>query len=178
MGGCLSKEETLLFEEGNFEYHTCTAKYRDDVLHVLARAFMSEPVVSARGRKNKKHRVTYHDWVKFVDYWMDHCSTNGMSCIAIDKKLNKVAGAFIVRDLLMKPEGFEKTYSDKKNNLTPWMQFLWHMDKEATKVKKELGEPGKAVDLWFLGVSPEYRGNRIASYLTKGVLDLCRKTTF
>ena len=39
-----------------------------------------------------------------------------------------------------------------------------------TTVKKmpELGEPGKAVDLWFLGVHPDYRGNKIANFLTKG----------
>lgn len=65
--------------------------------------------------------MTYHDWVEFIDYWMDHCSTNGMSCIAIDKKLKTVAGAFIVRDLLMKPKGFEEKYSNPYMNLTPWM---------------------------------------------------------
>ena len=46
------------------------------------------------------------DWIEFVEYWMDHCSTNGMSVIAINTKNHRVAGVFIVRDLLMIPEGF------------------------------------------------------------------------
>jgi len=39
-----------------------------------------------------------------------------------------VAGVFIVRDLLMKPEGFEEKYTSDKKTLTPWMNFLWWMD--------------------------------------------------
>ena len=61
------------------------------------------------------------DWVEFVDYWMDHCSSNGLSVIAVDPKCNRVAGAFIVRDLLMIPEGFDKKYSSDEKTLTPWM---------------------------------------------------------
>ena len=43
------------------------------------------------------------------------------------------------------------------------------MDREATKVVPGLGEQGKAVDLWFLGVHPDYRGNKIANCLTRAV---------
>ena len=89
-----------------------------------------------------------------------------------------MAGVFIVRDLLMVPEGFDIKYSSKEKTLTPWMQFLWHMDREATKKMPELGESGKAVDLWFLGVHPDYRGNKIANSLVKGVLPLCKQKGF
>ena len=58
------------------------------------------------------------------------------------------------------------------------MQFLWHMDRGATKKMPELGESGKAVDLWFLGVHPDYRGNKIANSLVKGVLPLCKQKGF
>jgi GNAT superfamily N-acetyltransferase len=52
------------------------------------------------------------------------------------------------------------------------------MDAEATKKMPELAEPGAAVDFWFLGVHPDYRGNKIANFLTKGVLPLVRKAGF
>ena len=96
----------------------------------------------------------------------------------LDEEKHRVAGVFIVRDLLMVPEGFDVKYSSDTKTLTPWMQFLWHMDKEATKRMPELGESGKAVDLWFLGVHPDYRGNKIANYLVQGVLPLCKKAGF
>ena len=72
----------------------------------------------------------------------------------MDKENCRVASVFIVRDLLMVPPGFDDKY--KSESLSPWMGFLWHMDAEAIKKMVELGEPGKAVDLWFLGVHLDY----------------------
>jgi len=123
-------------------------------------------------------KTEYIDWLEFVDYWMEHCSTNGLSVIALDKENCRVAGVFIVRDLLMVPPGFDDKYKSDAKSLSPWMGFLWHMDSEAIKKMPELGEPGKAVDLWFLGVHPDYRGNKIANYLTKGVMSLLKTSGF
>lgn len=86
-----------------------------------------------------------------------------MSVIAIDETKHCLAGVFIVRDLLMIPKGFKEKYSSNEKTLTPWMNFLWWMDAEATKIIPQLGESGKAVDLWFLGVRPDYRGHGIAN---------------
>lgn len=170
---------TLLFREGDFAYHVLTPKYRDEVHMVLSRAFCTEAVVDALGERVPEMKTTLADWVEFVDYWADHCSENGMSVVALDEKNHRVAGAFIVRDLLMVPEGFDEKYATgSAKTLAPWMQFLWHMDAEATKRMPALGEPGKAVDFWFLGVHPDYRGNRIASFLTKACVPLARKAGF
>ena len=172
------QKSTLLYKVGKFSYHILTPKYRDAALMVLSRAFCTEPVVSALAKIKPEMETKFLDWVEFVDYWMDHCSSNGMSVVALDEKEHRVAGVFIVRDLLMVPPGFDKKYSSDAKTLTPWMQFLWHMDREATKKMPELGHPGKAVDLWFLGVHPDYRGNGIANYLVKGVVPLCAKAGF
>ena len=59
----------------------------------------------------------------------------------------------------------QKPHSMDAKTLTPWMQFLWYMDTEATKIIPQLREKGKAVDLWFLGVHPDYRGRNIANDL-------------
>ena len=40
------------------------------------------------------------------------------------------------------------------------------------------GELGRTVDLWCLGVHPDYRGNRIANFLTKAVLLVLRTSGF
>ena len=74
--------------------------------------------------------------------------------------------------------GFDEMYKSEKKTLSPWMGFLWHMDAEAIKKMPALGEPGKAVDLWFLGVHPDYRGNKIANFLTKGVMSILKTSGF
>jgi len=163
-----------LFSEDGLEYHTLTKTHRDEVLMVLARAFCTEPVVDARGDANPRHKATIKDWIEWVDFWMDHCSTNGLSVVCIDPKAHRIAGAFIVRDLLMTTPGFDETYSSDENVLTPWMQCVWHLDEKATAVQPDIGKPGAAVDLWNLGVHPDYRGRRIASHMTKAVLPLIR----
>jgi hypothetical protein len=147
-----SSTSTLLFKKEGLEYHVLSKKYRDEVLMVLGRAFCSEPIVMKRGLVDARHKASIKDWVEFVDYWMDHCSTNGLSVMCLDPHNHRVAGAFIVRDLLMIPDGFDEKYSNEGNVLTPWMQFLWHMDRKATEVEPGLSEAGAAVDLWFLGV--------------------------
>ena len=167
-----------LFREGKFSYCILTPDYRDAALIVLARAFCSEPVCSAVGEVRPEMKTNLHDWVEFVDYWMDHCASNGLSVIALDVEKSRIAGVFIIRDLLMVPPGFHTKYTSDNKTLTPWMNFLWYMDAEATKKMPELGEVGKAIDLWFLGVLPEYRGNRIASHLTSSVLPMCADAGF
>ena len=43
---------------------------------------------------------------------MDHCASNGFSVICIDEEENRIAGAFIVIDFLMEPEGLENLYNN------------------------------------------------------------------
>jgi ribosomal protein S18 acetylase RimI-like enzyme len=168
----------LPYQQGKFSYRVLTPEYRDEVCMVLSRAFCTEPVCAAVAEIKPEMKTELHDWVEFVDYWMDHCSSNGLSVVCVDEEKHRVAGAFIVRDLLMVPEGFDKKYKSDQKTLSPWMNFLWHMDAKATEVMPELGEQGKAVDFWFLGVHPDYRGNKIANYMTKGILPLVRKAGY
>ena len=118
---CNQFKGPLLFKEGKFSYHILTKENRDACKEVLSIAFCSEPVCSAIAKIKPEMETKLDDWREFVEYWMDHCSSNNMSVIAVDDEKNMVAGAFIVRDLLMKPEGFEEKYSDDKYTLTPWM---------------------------------------------------------
>ena len=64
---------------------------------VLSRAFVTEPVCSAIEEIKPNMKTHLYDWVEFVDYWMDHCSSNQMSVFALDEENHRVAGAFIVR---------------------------------------------------------------------------------
>ena len=57
----------------------------------------------------------------------------------------------------MNPPEFEEKYKNTKKALSPLMGLCWELDAEAMKKMPELEEPGKAVDLWCLGVHPDYR---------------------
>jgi GNAT superfamily N-acetyltransferase len=174
-------DPNFLFREGNFVYKILTPQQRDPALIVLARAFCTEPVVTALGKADPKMDAKLHDWVEFVEHWMDHCSTNGLSVYALDETNHRIAGVFIVRDLFWCPDGFEKSFRhDHSKVLTPWMHFLWDLDAMAGKNFEPLrnAKQGEAVDLWFLGVHPDYRGNRIANSLIRGILPLIKKAGF
>ena len=115
------------------------------------------------------------EFLHFTEYWMDHASTNGMSVVAIDEKDHKVAGALIAVDFSFEPEGFEERYTNEKNNLTPLMSIIWQLDKEAVEKMPELGEKGKTVDFFMLGIHPDYRGRKLASPILKTVTKLAKE---
>merc|ERR1712038_2007200 len=75
----MSNSTTGLFTEGNFTYHVLTPAHKDAAHAVLARAFCSEPACSDVAEVRPDMETEYIDWLEFVDYWMDHCSTNGLS---------------------------------------------------------------------------------------------------
>ena len=79
----------VLFKEGEFTFRILSKEYRDEALVVLSRAFCTEPVCDAIAEIDPKMKTNFLDWVEFVDYWMDHCSTNGMSVVAL-RKLNDI----------------------------------------------------------------------------------------
>ena len=124
-------------------------------------------------------KVELHDWVEYTDYWMDDSISNGMSVAAFDLVSGRLAGAFTVKDTLFCPKGFHEKYSsNEEKKLTFVKNFCWDLDAEATKIMPELGESGKAADLWLLGVHPDFRGNKIAYFLTKAALRLIKKAGF
>jgi len=172
------QSESLLFIQGDFEYHILRPDYKDAAHVVLARAFCTEPVLSELGTRENDWETTFMDWLEFVNFWMEHCSTNGLSVIAISRDDRRVAGVFIVRDLHYMPDGFDEKYKSDDNKLTPWMGFLNQVKDEAFTRKPELLVPGNTVEFWFLGVHPDFRGNKIANYLIKGVLQILPTTGF
>lgn len=173
-------EPEELHREGDLVYKVLTPAHRDATMVLLARAFCTEPVCKAIADRRPEMTTNFLDWIEFIDYWMDHCSTNGLSVIAIDEKNHCLAGAFIVRDLFFFPSGFLEKYGSEKKTLTPWMQFLLHLDKEAQKVYSPLAQAkaGDACDLWFLGVHPDYRGLKIANHLMGLAIPLVKKAGF
>ncbi len=158
-----------VFRDGTLSFRVLGESFRDAACVVLARAFCSEPNVAGR--------ATLLQWFEFVDSWMDHCCANGLSVVAVDEAEHRVAGAFLVRDLAFFPAGFLQRYGSPEAALTPWMQFLLHLDGCAQAKRPELAGQG-IVDLWFLGVHPDYTGRGVANVLMRETLPLVRSAGF
>ena len=73
----------ILLKRENISIQILTPQHRDATLAVLARAFCTEPVCSSLAKLDPAKEATFLDWLEFVDYWMDHCSSNGLSVIAM-----------------------------------------------------------------------------------------------
>ena len=77
---------TELFTEGKFSYHVLTPAHQDAAHAVLARAFCTEPACSDLAKIKPEMKTEYIDWLEFIDYWMEHCASNGLSVVALDKE--------------------------------------------------------------------------------------------
>merc|ERR1712126_803143 len=85
----------------------------------------------------------------------------------------KVKNDLVTRDLVDFKQNFHLVSSPEPGSLSkPRSQECLVQSTEFTKVTKK--HRGKAVDFWFLGVHPEFRGNKIANYLTKAVIPLVK----
>lgn len=170
----LGKE--LIRVDDSIVIRVLTPWHRDAVVMTLARAFESEPILSANAD------VTLAEWLEFVDYWGDHCSQNGLSVVAVDETTHRVAGTLIVRDLAFFADGFLAKYAaaGAAATLAPWMKFLLWLDAEAAKRAPVLasGQPGAGIDLWMLSVHPDYRGRGLANQLVRAAEGTIRDAGF
>ena len=76
-------------------------------------------------------KTTLMDWLEFTNFWMDHCTTNGLSVVALDRENCRVAGVFLVRDLLRTLPGFDEKYQNEEARLSPLMGLCWQLDAKA-----------------------------------------------
>jgi hypothetical protein len=60
-------------------YQVAGPEHRQGVLEVLARAFVNEPSTAGQSIS----RPTYDDWYRFTDFYMDECTPNGLSIVAL-----------------------------------------------------------------------------------------------
>ena len=87
-----------------------------------------------------------------------------------------MAGAVITKNYQTSPDGFEEKYSSDDKSLTPWMQSTHDMEKIAFEKMPDLcADLGKTVEVWLMGVHPDYRGNKIANSLMREIVPICKK---
>ena len=86
-----------LFRDGKFSYSILTPESQDAALIVLARSFITEPLSYGLGEARPEMKAHLHDWVQFTEPWMDHCTSSGLSVVAVDTETGHLAGVLIVK---------------------------------------------------------------------------------
>lgn len=162
---------------GGVIYTVARPEHRQGILEVLARAFVNEPSTAGQSIE----RPGYDDWYRFTEFYMDECTTNGLSIVALDGIDGRtVAGAFINRDFLRPPDPRIIEFVSEPSPFAPVVGALDVIDKAWFAVHPEIDrtEVGRVVDLWMVGVHPGYRGRRIASSLSTLSLQHVAKAGF
>lgn len=104
-----------------------------------------------------------HNGDNSLAFFSKECASNGNSIVCIDSTNGNVAGVFWVRDFMNDlPDGFTV---DDLPCIAPVVGVLVSLDDSYHAMRPDL-KRGECVDLWMLGVSPNYRRRGIAANLT------------
>lgn len=144
-------------------YAVLDPRFREEALEVLTEAFLREP--SSEGSTLRP--LTAGEWRRFTGLFMDECTTNGLSVVALDGE--RVAGVFINRDFLRPvPAGLQEFTVDP-SPMAPLIRALVLIDEAWFERHPEIPRdtPGKVADLWMVGVRRDYAGRGIASRLAR-----------
>jgi ribosomal protein S18 acetylase RimI-like enzyme len=160
------------------EYSVLTAEQRDATLIVISRAFCSLPFsVALPGTR------ALTDNILALDSQIDHCVSLNLSMIAVDTQRNRVAGGCLLRDHKWRPQSREYIELWVQNRQRPTAAVtnaVQHIDQLASSKFPLLDNcrEGEIVDIWCLGVHPDYRGRRIASSLFSKVLPIAKSAGY
>merc|ERR1711953_1588806 len=165
----MSNSTTELFTEGKFSYHVLTPAHKDAAHAVLARAFCSEPACSDVAEVRPDMKTEYIDWLEFVDYWMDHCSTNGLSLLALMTSTKARQRP--------SPRGWASsgTWMRRRSRRC---RSLVSLARLSTSGSLEFTPITGSTRLCIKVTTTKNRGNKIANFLTKGVMSLLKKSSF
>lgn len=154
-------------------YKVMRPEQRQAVLEVVAKSFIQEPssLACSLGAPSPE------DWTRFTEFFMDECSTNGLSVVAMDGE--RIVGAFINRDFLGPlPEGLMEFI--ESSPFAPVIGAILELDDRWFEAHPEIpkDQKGRVVDLWMVGVCPQYRGHQIANHLTELSLEVVAQAGF
>lgn len=140
--------------------------HRTGILEVLAKAFVNEPSTTHQSIG----RPSYENWYRFTEFYIDECTTNSLSAVALDAHNgHTVVGALITRDFLTPPDRQCEAYVARINAFGPIAAAVDLLDRAWFKRHPDItvGQTGRVVDLWMGGVRPGYQNRGIATKLGK-----------
>lgn len=158
-------------------YDIAQPVHRSGVLEVLAEAFVQEPSSAHQA----VGRPSYDHWYGFTEFYVDECTTNGLSAVALDaRNANTVVGVLITRDFLTPPDPQCEAYVAQIDAFGPIEAAVDLLDKAWFERHPDLaaGQTGRVVDLWMGGVRPGYRERGIATGLGRICLERASRAGF
>ena len=176
-----------LLVHGSLHYHVLTPAHSTAALTLIAEAFSDEPT-SVHLQASRERRL--QQWRVFAAFFAEECASNDCSIVCIDTATTesesgseyvsgavggRVAGVFWVRDFMFDlPGDFSVEGLDC---IAPVVGVLEKLDNGYHELRPGL-QKGECVDLWMLGVSPDYRKRGIAANLTSVAVEWMRTKGF
>lgn len=153
-------DSPILLRQDNMIYTVLTPRFETQAYDIVSDSFADEPA-GIHCETNREIRVP--QWRQFAGFFSKECASNGNSIVCIDSTNGNVAGVFWVRDFMNDlPDGFTV---DDLPCIAPVVGVLVSLDDSYHAMRPDL-KRGECVDLWMLGVSPNYRRRGIAANLT------------
>ena len=106
----------------DISYHVLTPDYGDTASAVIARSFCTLPV--SQSLAGTQYEAGFMEWMKFMNYWTEHCASNRMSVMAMDQANCKMAGALTVKQLSYTSDQFDQYAADETIALAPLISLL------------------------------------------------------
>jgi GNAT superfamily N-acetyltransferase len=151
--------------------------HRKGILEVLAQAFVQEPSTAYQSCG----RPSYDHWYQFTEYYIDACTSNSLSAVALDARDgNTVLGALITTDFLAPPDPQCAAFVAQIDAFGPIEAAIDTLDKAWFEKHSDIaaGQTGRVADLWMGGVRPEYRKGGIITRLAGISIDQATKAGF
>lgn len=151
--------------------------HRKGILDVLAQAFVQEPSTAYQSIG----RPSYDHWYQFIEYYIETCTTNSLSAVALDARDGKtVVGALITTDFLTPPDPRCEAFVARIDAFGPIEAAVDALDKAWFEKHSDItvGQTGRVADLWMGGVRPEFRKSGIVTQLVRRCVDQATEAGF
>lgn len=149
--------------------------YCSDAFKVLSKAFVDEPLTRSV-IPNDAHRSKIMGG--FIDHFREECTTNGLSLVCVDtaKDPPPVAGALICRDFAVDNMP-DREIMDEMHDVISAVEEADRRFIQQYSLKDQI-VPGHIMDVWMLGIHPQYGRCGVGAMLSAEALRIAKKNSF
>ena len=103
-------------------------------------------------------KLDFQDWMEFTGHYMDHCSTNDLCVVRLDKSNNLVAGTILVKYFHFDKPELAEIYSNPDLGISTIFEGISRITEAAIEVRPELCEKSiRTYEGLVIGIHPDYR---------------------
>lgn len=166
----------ILFENEDFTFEVLTSKDKQESKELIALSFLDEPIT--RAISDRILNVDKQDLEIFIDFFLEEVCTNKLSVVAREKASNKLIGVCYNMDYNFLDDTVYNYYSDPSKPLHYLVNFLHSAGEQVKRIIPELENKNTVIDIWLLGLHPDFRGKKISPILVQLSIALIKNSGY